>query len=173
MNFYKNKNFKEFPEHRVCVIDSTPVIEDSIKDTYKFCIDVGLPVHQWKKSKRDILNIFYHYSLENLCKNYKNCPSTLRKVFATYSITNSNLPVAFRDAVPQIFKVCPVAWCRVLSFTSPEIGLAAVTAVERSNCTHSKLLKFTKVNYLHAIEKKIKKNRIYSNISVDYSGVEE
>jgi hypothetical protein len=173
MNFCKNKNFKEFPEHRVCVIDSMPVIEDSIKDTYKFCIDVGLPVQQWKKSKRDILNIFYHYCLENLCKSHQSCPSTLRKVFATYSIPNNNVPDTFKIAIPHIFKVCPVAWCKVLSFTSPELGLAAVSALEKNNRPYSRLLKFTKVNYLHAIEKKIKKNRIYSNISVDYSGVEE
>lgn len=174
MSFYKNSNIQEYPEHRVCVIDFLPCVERAVKDTYNFFLDLNVPSSFFSKNKKDLLNVFYHFTLTNLCETYQQCDSVYRKVFATYNIEkHSVIPSLFLEKLNTVLKVCPVHWCKVSSLNSPDVGIIASVATEKEANTYSKLCKFTKEKQLTAISSKIKKLRLFSNILVDFSVVEE
>jgi len=174
MSFCKNKHIKEYPEHRVCVIDFLPCIERAVKDTYNFFLELNVPSTFFSKNKKDLLKVFYHYTFSNLCETYQQCESAYRKVFATYNIEERNvIPVLFLKNINTVLKVCPVHWCKVTSLNSPDVGIAASVASEKQIEVYSKLSKFTKEKQLTAISSKIKKSRLFSNILVDFSTVEK
>lgn len=174
MSFCKNKHIKEYPEHRVCVIDFLPCIERAVKDTYNFFLELNVPSTFFSKNKKDLLKVFYHYTFSNLCETYQQCESVYRKVFATYNIEEHNvIPTLFLENINTVLKVCPVHWCKVPSLNSPDVGIAASAATEKQVEVYSKLSKFTKDKQLTAISSKIKKSRLFSNILVDFSVVEK
>jgi len=170
MIYCKNKNYKEYPQHRVCVIDYYPVITGALATAFKECKKLGITSRHWSLHSRDISNFLFHYCIEGLCEEYTLCPSKLRKVYAVYINNQTSIADRFlKNHIKTLMKVCPVPWCNVRGFDDPDVEYAALRAVERSNTSLHKLLKFTKKHSLRALESKFKKNQVYLNSSVDLS----
>jgi hypothetical protein len=116
--------------------------------------------------------VFYYFLLNNLCKTYETTKTKYRKVVAVYPIQDSAVSSFFSSNIKHILKVCPVKWCYASSMKDEELFTKAAISAEKSNVSYSKLFKFAETHNLKALKNKIQKNRIYSNILVDFSGVQ-
>lgn len=171
---YKDKNYKEYPANRVCVIDFYPLIIESIDEAFKTCRHLGITGSQWTKHTKDISKLFLHHALDKLCTYYSECPSKYRKVYAIYPVYDKTVAATFiNNNLQKILKVCPLPWCKTKSLESIDTELAAVKAFESKKCDYSRLLNFTKNNSLHVFTNKIQKKRFFSNSIVDFSRSQE
>ena len=155
--------YKEYNGSRVCAIDFQPLLIESIKETVGICKKYGIPL-----TSMDVKKFFYHYCLEKFCSVYQKCPSKYPKALVVYDIpkgipfTNSNLD--------KVLRVLPLPWCKCSSFTSPDVEMAVVSAINKSKSTSKKLNNFANKNQLYSFIKGFKKTKYFSSGSVDFDG---
>ncbi len=162
--------FKEYPEHRVCVIDAVPIIKKSVKETYSFFLQHNVPASFFSKHKKDLLNVYYHYLFNNFYIETENIKTVYRKVLGIPKKTNNTgVSEFFYANIKPALSVCTLHWCEITSLSNSDTGLIAAIAAEKKFKDHSKLFSFMKHHNLKALSAKIKNKRIFSNLTVDFS----
>jgi hypothetical protein len=159
--------YKEFPSSRVCAIDYYPCFIEAVKEVYNFCKKYSIPFKTGGSGSKDIQKFFYHYCLEKLCAEYKNCKSKYPKAIVVYPLPKN---VLFNDKnLIQILKVLPVPWVKCSSFESPDVEMAVTRVINSNKHNNSKLLKFTDKHALYNFLKDFKKSKTFSLGTVDLS----
>lgn len=161
--------YKEYPSNRVCAIDYYPLFLEALKETYLIARKFGVPFKTTGKGSQDIQKFFYHYCLEKFCSGYKNCKSKYAKALVIYPLSKD---VLFTDKnLEKILKVLPVPWVKCSSFTSPDVEMACLRAINKNRELGSKLNKFANKHALNKFLLSQKNLKLFSQGSVDLSGV--
>lgn len=156
--------YKEYSSSRVCAIDYYPLFLEALKETYMVTRKYGLT---FKTSNKDIQKFFYHYCLEKFCSGYKKCNSKYSKVLVVYPLPKD---VLFTDKnLQKILNVLPIPWVKCSSFSSPDIEMGCVRAIEKNRLSGQKLNNFANKHFLHKLLLSQKNLKLFSGGAVDYS----
>jgi hypothetical protein len=159
--------YKEFPASRVCVIDYYPLLKSAVKETIQICKKYNIPFITSGRQSKDVQKFFYHYCLDKFCSEYKKCSSKYEKVIAFYP-SPKELPFS-QKSLDKILSVLPISYCKVSSWYSSDLELAASRSLNSSKKTQ-KTFKFANKHDLFSVLKNLQKNTIFSKGSVDFSG---
>jgi hypothetical protein len=164
-----NDYFKEIPSKRLCLIDYYPLFLKSLKEVQKFCLKQGINLDKEDRANSTfITRLIYHFTLNEFLQTFKDAKTTYPKVIVYYPVPDAKYK-GLTKVLNKIFKLLPIAWCKVNNFNSPDVIVAAERTLEKIT-TNKPLKYFAQKHQLYDIFDKIHKNSIFLKSPVDLPG---
>jgi hypothetical protein len=158
--------YKEIPSKRLCLIDYYPLFLKSLKEVQRFCLKQGVSIDRDDRANTAfITKLIYHFCLNEFLQNFKEVNSKYPKVIVYYPVPDSKYK-GLTKVLNKIFNLLPISWCKVNSFNSPDVIIAAESALEKIKA-NKPLKYFAQKHQLYDIFDKIHKNSIFLKSSVD------
>lgn len=151
---------KEYRDARICLLNFEAVYYSSVKDLSKFCIKNNIKIGNLKG---DAAKLFSHFLIDNIYSSYEHYKTTHNKVFGVPANLLNNKHIA------NVLSVITVPWCKITSINSPDNKYVALNAIHNSRDQYKRIRNFVNKNNLNLLQKKLDKQKYFSNGIVDFS----